>query len=184
MRVKSSGLAPRLANARPPGSAKFANTTSPGLTRRATAPLRSSPGGWEGGAGRSWNWLLHNAYGGYFEVISFLILPVFNFLILFNKKKNKQKKGSWVILCYFHACTRLTYKDGWSRTRKLNFSILARQHFAGFYFRDFNRQIWTKDIKFRDSSVLNVTLMFVKSDHPYWPVRYKDMRKPPSNRIN
>ena len=126
--------------------------------------------------------IMHMA--GYFEVISFLILPVFNFLILFNKKKNKQKKGSWVILCYFHARTRLTYKVGWSRTRKLNFSILARQHFAGFYFRDFNRQIWTKDIKFRDSSVLNVTLMFVKSDHPYWPVRYKDMRKPPSNRIN
>ena len=51
MRVKSSGLAPGLANARPPGSAKFANTTSPGLTRRATAPLRSSPGGGGGGGG-------------------------------------------------------------------------------------------------------------------------------------
>ena len=102
---------------------------------------------------------------GYFEVISFLILPVFNFLILFNqKKKKKQKKGSWVILCYFHARTRLTYKVWWGRTRKLNFSILARQHFSGFYFRDFNRQIWTKDIKFRDSSVFNVTLMFVKSE--------------------
>ena len=35
--------------------------------------------------------IMHMA--GYFEVISFLILPVFNFLILFNKNK-KQKKGS------------------------------------------------------------------------------------------
>ena len=30
---------------------------------------------------------------GYFEVISFLILPVFIFIILFNKKK-KKKKGA------------------------------------------------------------------------------------------
>ena len=33
MRVKSSGMAPGLANARPPGSAKFANAPPPGLTR-------------------------------------------------------------------------------------------------------------------------------------------------------
>ena len=26
-------------------------------------------------------------------------------------------------------------------SRVLNFAILARQYFAGFYFRDFNRQI-------------------------------------------
>ena len=39
MRVKSSGVAPVLANARPPGSAKFANAPPPlpGLTRRANA---------------------------------------------------------------------------------------------------------------------------------------------------
>ena len=175
---------------------------------------------------------------GYFVVISFLILPVFIFIILFNKKKKKKKRGSWIILCYFNALSRLssgTYIVRWSQTRKLNFSILARQYFAGFYFRDFNRQIWTEGIKFRDSSVLNVTLMFVKSElflvldkveqakrifidsirvifatfttESYrrykiqlrgclyggrkileggssLPVRYKDMRKPPSNRIN
>ena len=39
MRVKSSVVAPVLANARPPGSAKFANAPPqlPGLTRRANA---------------------------------------------------------------------------------------------------------------------------------------------------
>ena len=36
--VKSSGLAPGLANARPPGSANFANAPPPGLTRWANAP--------------------------------------------------------------------------------------------------------------------------------------------------
>ena len=175
---------------------------------------------------------------GYFVVISFLTLPVFIFLILFKKKK-KKKGCSWIILCYFHALSRLssgTYKVRWSETHKLNFSILARQYFSGFYFRDFNRQIYTRGIKFRDSSVLNVTLMFVKSELFFTvldkveqakrifidsvrvifatfttesyrrykmqlsgclyggrkileggsslPVRYKDMRKPPSNRIN
>ena len=45
----------RLANARPPDSAKFANAPPPGLTRRTNA--RSSPGG---GGGRRWNWLMHN----------------------------------------------------------------------------------------------------------------------------
>ena len=43
MRVKSSGMARGLANARPPGSAKFANAPPPGLTRRQM--LRSCPGG-------------------------------------------------------------------------------------------------------------------------------------------
>ena len=99
MRVKSSGLAPELANARPLGSAKFANTTSPGLTRRATAPLRRSPGGGGrgvlGAAGIDCCIIMHMA--GYFEVISFLILPVFNFLILFNKKKKKKRAAE---LCY------------------------------------------------------------------------------------
>ena len=33
--------------------------------------------------------IMHMA--GYFEVISFLILPVFNFLILFNQKKKTEK---------------------------------------------------------------------------------------------
>ena len=48
MRVKSSRMARGLANARPPGSAKFANAPPPGLTRRAMP--RSSPGGGGGWA--------------------------------------------------------------------------------------------------------------------------------------
>ena len=50
MRVKSSGAAPGLADARPPGRAKFANAPPLGLTRRANAP--QSPGS---GARRRWN---------------------------------------------------------------------------------------------------------------------------------
>ena len=38
VRVKSSEMARGLANARPPGSVKFANAPPPGLKRRATAP--------------------------------------------------------------------------------------------------------------------------------------------------
>ena len=49
MRVKSSGMAPGLANARPPGSATFANAPPPGLTRRANAP--QLPGGGLGAGG-------------------------------------------------------------------------------------------------------------------------------------
>ena len=49
-------------------------------------------------------------------------------------------------------------------SRVLNFAILARQYFAGFFFRDFNRQIWKKGIKFRDWSVLNFILFFQRSE--------------------
>ena len=45
MRVKSSGLARGLANARRPGSATFANAPPLGLTRRANAPQLPG-GGW------------------------------------------------------------------------------------------------------------------------------------------
>ena len=38
-------MAPGLANARPPGSAKFANAPPPGLTRRANAPQLPGGGG-------------------------------------------------------------------------------------------------------------------------------------------
>ena len=48
MRIKSFGINPGLANARPPGRAKFANAPPPGLTRRANAS--QEPGG-GGGAG-------------------------------------------------------------------------------------------------------------------------------------
>ena len=37
VRFKSSGIAPGLANARPPSSAKLANAPPPGLKRRANA---------------------------------------------------------------------------------------------------------------------------------------------------
>ena len=45
MRVKSPGIAPGKANARPPGRAKFANAPPPGVTRRANAPQLPGGGG-------------------------------------------------------------------------------------------------------------------------------------------
>ena len=39
--------------------------------------------------------------------------------------------------------------------RALACPIFARGYFGGFYFRDFNTQIWEKGIKFRDLSILN-----------------------------
>ena len=47
--VKSSGLAPGLANARPPGSATFANTPPPGTDKVGKCPtvaLGVGGGGW------------------------------------------------------------------------------------------------------------------------------------------
>ena len=49
MRVKSSGMARGLANARPPGSAKFANAPPPGLTRLKKCPAVARGGGGVGG---------------------------------------------------------------------------------------------------------------------------------------
>ena len=49
VRIKSLGIAPGLANARPPGRAKFANAPPPGLTRWANAPQQ--PKGGRGGGG-------------------------------------------------------------------------------------------------------------------------------------
>ena len=60
VRVKNSGFAPWLENARPPGSPKVANAPPRGLTRRANALQWPGVGGGGGGAGRSWNWLMHN----------------------------------------------------------------------------------------------------------------------------
>ena len=37
-------------------------------------------------------------------------------------------------------------------SRVLNFAILRRWYFTGFYFRDFEKQIFKRDIKFHDSS--------------------------------
>ena len=46
---KAPGMAPGLANSRPPGSAKFADAPPPGLTRQGNAP--QLPGGEGGGLG-------------------------------------------------------------------------------------------------------------------------------------
>ena len=45
MHIKSSGVAPGMANARPLGSAKFAHALPPGLTRQTNVPQ------WPGGEG-------------------------------------------------------------------------------------------------------------------------------------
>ena len=42
----------------------------------------------------------------------------------------------------------------------LNFEIVARHYFEGFYSRDFNRQLLNKGIKFHDLRFLNFILFF------------------------
>ena len=39
-----------------------------------------------------------------------------------------------------------------------------REYFAGFYFYDFKRQMWKKDTKIRDLTILNFILFFQKSE--------------------
>ena len=51
MRVKSSGMARGLANARPQGSAKFANAPPPGTDKAGKCPAVARGGGGELGAG-------------------------------------------------------------------------------------------------------------------------------------
>ena len=82
---------------------------------------------------------------------------------------------SWAcVLCYRLSC-REGPRPGLLRRKKtflctllvlnfvaLDFAILGGQYFAGFYFRDFNRQIWKKDIKFRDSNMSQLHFIFQK----------------------
>lgn len=42
----------------------------------------------------------------------------------------------------------------------LNFEIVARHYFEGFYSRDFNRQLLNKGIKFHDLRFVNFILFF------------------------
>ena len=51
MRVKSPGVPPGLANARPPGRAKLAKAPPSGLTRLANVPRLPEGGGGGGGGG-------------------------------------------------------------------------------------------------------------------------------------
>ena len=57
MHIKSFGVAPRMANARPSGGAKFANAPPPGLTRRTNTHSGRGGGGGEGADGIE---LMHN----------------------------------------------------------------------------------------------------------------------------
>ena len=49
-------------------------------------------------------------------------------------------------------------------SRVVNFAILTREYFAEFYFYDFNRQMWKKDNKIFDLTILNFILFFQKSE--------------------
>ena len=54
--------------------------------------------------------IMHMA--GYFEVISFLILPVFHFVILFNKKKTNKKRAAELYYVIFTPAPGLPTKMG------------------------------------------------------------------------
>ena len=49
-------------------------------------------------------------------------------------------------------------------SRVVNFAILTREYFAEFYFYDFNRQMWKKDNKIFDLTILNFILFFQRSE--------------------
>ena len=49
-------------------------------------------------------------------------------------------------------------------SRVVNFAILTREYFAEFYFQDFNRQMWKKDNKIHDLTILNFILFFQKAE--------------------
>ena len=95
--------------------------------------------------------IMHMA--GYFEVISFLILPVFNLLILFNKNKN-QKRAAELYYVIFTPAPGLPTKLGEAE----------RANLISRFWRDSISQGFIFAISTGDSSVLNVTLMFVKSE--------------------
>ena len=67
--------------------------------------------------------------------------------------------GLWVpdknMLKLRQLCLRNVVPYWYLISRVLEFELLARQYFAGFYFRDFNRQLWKKGVKFRDLPVLD-----------------------------
>ena len=65
VRVKSLRMAQGLANARPPGSAKFANAPPPGLTRQGNAPQLPVGGVGLGAGGIDWCIILILIYYSY-----------------------------------------------------------------------------------------------------------------------
>ena len=99
---------------------------------------------------------------GYFEVISFLILPVFIFIILFNQKKEQESAAELYYVIFTPA-----------RGLPTSLAEAERANLISRFWRDSVSQgqklsrfqqgnIRTKRIKFRDSSVLNVTLIFAE----------------------
>ena len=140
MRVKSSGLAPGLANARPWAVQNLQiphPRDSQGGQLPRSAVARGGGRGVLGAAGIDCC-IMHMA--GYFEVISFLILPVFNFVILFKKRAAE--------LCYviFTPAPGLPTKLGEAQRANLISRFWRDSTSQGFTFRDFNRQISTTDI--------------------------------------
>ena len=113
------------------------------------------------------NWLRRASNETKYNRISFLVL-YYGWYLRKQRKikaknscKNQLKTRNQIISSLYEGII-LPY--WYLISRVLNFAILARQYFAGFYFRDFNRQIWKKGIKFRDWSVLNFILFFQRSE--------------------
>ena len=81
------------------------------------------------------------------------------------------KKGTYITACWNQLRCRQLRGRG---TQKLpywnwiswvvNFAILTREYFAEFYFHDFNRQMWKKDNKIHNLTILNFILVFQKSE--------------------
>ena len=79
---------------------------------------------------------------------------------LHANKKWKLTILNQIFLYLFNSYFQLSDFKCIKSSRVLNFAILGRRYFTGFYFRDFKRQIWIRGIKFQDSDVLNFISIF------------------------
>ena len=79
---------------------------------------------------------------------------------LHANKKWKLTILNQIFLYLFNSYFQLSDFKCIKSSRVLNFAILGRRYFTGFYFRDFKRQIWKRGIKFQDSDVLNFISIF------------------------
>ena len=79
---------------------------------------------------------------------------------LHANKKWKLTILNQIFLYLFNSYFQLSDFKCIKSSRVLNFAILGRRYFTGFYFRDFKRQTRIRGIKFHDSSVLNFISIF------------------------
>ena len=67
-----------------------------------------------------------------------------------NLKKENRRFSISCFIIYLAGTFNVVILNFIKSSRVLNFAILRRRYFTGFYFRDFKRQIWKRGIKFHN----------------------------------